>query len=148
MSQMPTKPVLIGDIDLAIDAAAAKYEKTATVTVEFAEQDGMIETLEGMVPYIAGDAILTGIKGEKWPVRRRVFDSLYECASGNNPKIYTKKAGSYIFAKQMMTPFCVQIIDGKAALEGKSGDWLVQFSPGELGIVAHDIFMSSYRRLE
>lgn len=140
-----SNPELI-DIDLSSDPAASRYEKTATVQVQFAEQDGEIDTLEGRVPYVTGDAILTGVMGEKWPVKRRVFDTLYEPASNNVPGVYRKKQGSSVLAKQMDNAFRVNIRDGKATLEGKPGDWLVQYAVGDVGVVSNEIFCKSYRK--
>jgi len=130
--------------DLTVDPDAAKYEKTATVQVLFAEQDGEMDTLEGRVPYLKGDALLRGVMGEGWPVKRHVFKSLYEPVKGK-PAIYRKKLGSTVYAKQMDIDFQVKIQDGSATLVGRPGDWLVQYSKGEVGVVANDIFFKSYR---
>lgn len=134
--------------DLSCDPEAARFEKTATVEVSFAEQDGELETLEGIVPYSKGDALLKGIMGEYWPVKRRVFDFLYELVNAKEPGIYRKRMGLKAYAKQMDTDFKVKIRDGSASLSGKPGDWLVQNSGGDVGIVASDIFLKSYRRLD
>lgn len=139
-----SKPELI-DLDLSSDPAASMYEKTAAVQIQFAEQDGEMETLEGRVPYVTGDAILTGVTSEKWPVKRRVFDALYEPASNNGSGVYRKKQGSSVYAKQMDSAFRVNIRDGSATLEGKPGDWLVQYAPGDVGIVSKEIFSKSYQ---
>ena len=141
-------PVLINYADMSADPAAAKYLKTATVLVEFADQDGAIDTMEGRVPYLAGDAILTGVIGEKWPVKRRVFDSLYEPVADTEQSEYRKKQGATVFAKQMDFAFRTKIRDGSATLEGKQGDWLVQYAVGDVGVVANEIFCKSYRALD
>jgi hypothetical protein len=47
------------------------------VAVEFSQCDGIIETLEGQVQYKSGDPILTGVKGERWPVQRNNFFTHY-----------------------------------------------------------------------
>ena len=44
-----------------------KARKNVIVEFEFATEDGEIKTLEGVVSYKKGDAIITGIKGEKYP---------------------------------------------------------------------------------
>jgi len=36
--------------------------------VHFAAAAGQLQTLEGPVAYAAGDAIVTGVAGEQWPV--------------------------------------------------------------------------------
>lgn len=141
-----SNPELI-ELDLSTDPAASRYEKTATVQVQFAEQDGEMDTIEGRVPYVTGDAILTGVMDEQWPVKRRVFDALYEPAPNNVPGVYRKKQGSSVHAKQMDNAFRVNIRDGKATLEGKPGDWLIQYTVGDVGVVANDIFCKSYRKI-
>lgn len=145
MATVTGKPKLIRISDLSLDPEAARFEKIAAVSVQFAEHGGEMETREGRVPYLVGDALLTGIVGESWPVKRRVFDSLYELVNENEPAIYRKKKGLKTFAKQMNINFQVNIRDGSATLTGKPGDWLVQNTGGEFGIVANDIFLKSYR---
>lgn len=39
---------------------------------------GYIDTLEGRMHVTAGDWIVTGIKGEKWPVKPDIFEKTYE----------------------------------------------------------------------
>ena len=53
-------------------------KKPVVVEFEFAKEDGEIKTLEGVLHYKKGDAIITGIKGEKYPCRRDIFDETYE----------------------------------------------------------------------
>jgi len=43
-----------------------------------AEKPGKIETLEGDMNYEAGDLIMTGVKGEQWPVSQKRFLEIYE----------------------------------------------------------------------
>ena len=53
-------------------------KKPVIIDFEFATEDGEIETLEGVVSYKKGDAIITGVKGEKYPCRRDIFDQTYD----------------------------------------------------------------------
>ena len=55
-----------------------KAIKKHIVDFEFATEDGEIETLEGKMRYQKGDAIITGIKGERYACRRDIFDETYE----------------------------------------------------------------------
>jgi hypothetical protein len=41
----------------------------------------------------------------------------------------------------------VQLADGVSILRGQPGDWLVDYGDGSLGIVAHDIFSTTYEIL-
>ena len=52
-------------------------KKPVVINFEFAEEDGEVEALGGIVKYKKGDAIITGVKGEKYPCRRDIFDQTY-----------------------------------------------------------------------
>ena len=43
-----------------------------------AQDDGSIQTEEGEMSYLAGDVIITGIHGEKYPCKRAIFDESYD----------------------------------------------------------------------
>jgi len=43
---------------------------------------GYIETLEGNHHVIAGDWIITGVKGEKYPCKDEIFKATYEPVIG------------------------------------------------------------------
>jgi len=45
---------------------------------------GYIETLEGRMHVIAGDWIITGVKGEKYPCKADIFAATYESLGGGN----------------------------------------------------------------
>jgi hypothetical protein len=45
---------------------------------------------------------------------------------------------------QMTQPFRVQFIDGVSELEGRPGDWLLDYGDGSLGVVVAEIFVDSY----
>ncbi len=60
-------------------AFQANYTKRALAfAVTFAPCDGELQTLEGKVQFAAGDALMTGVLGEHWPIRRQTFESTYE----------------------------------------------------------------------
>ncbi len=52
-------------------------KKPILVDFELAKEDGFVEALGGRVSYEKGDAIITGVKGEKYPCRRDIFDGTY-----------------------------------------------------------------------
>lgn len=58
-------------------------KKPIILEAEFAEEPGTINTLEGDLHYSKGDAIITGTHGEKWPVRRLLFNETYEILETN-----------------------------------------------------------------
>ncbi len=58
-------------------------KKPVVVDFEFAAEDGEVEALGGIVKYKKGDAIITGVKGEKYPCRRDIFDETYQITTDN-----------------------------------------------------------------
>jgi PGDYG protein len=46
---------------------------------------------------------------------------------------------------QMREPFEVVLVDGISVLAGAPGDWLPDYGDGSLGVIAPDIFTSTYR---
>jgi len=136
-------------MDLSIDNDVARYRKVGTVLVEFASADCVIQTLEGEVNCAAGDAILTGVQGERWPVARAHFDEMYEPAGefvhGCNGQ-YRKKSSAYTLAKKMDAPFIVRVGQGDV-IHGESGDWLTQYADGQQGVVADEIFSKTYQEI-
>lgn len=116
------------------------------VQVHFAEHACEVGTLEGVVHAETGDAIVTGMFGEHWPVRRDRFNGKYEAVS----PLPTGSPGNYlslpveVVATQMHAPFEVVLADGKSRLQGQPGDWLVDHGDGSLGIVNAAIFAATY----
>src|SRR5262249_10597889 len=79
-STLPGRPAVTDDPP-ALAAAPRTLrvcKKPAPVRTEFAGADGVCATLEGPVRYKAGDAIVTGVRGEQWPVERESFPASYE----------------------------------------------------------------------
>lgn len=56
-------------------------KKPILLEAAVATTDGEIVTLEGTHTYKIGDVIMTGTRGEKWPVRRDIFAETYEIVS-------------------------------------------------------------------
>lgn len=116
------------------------------VQVRFADHPCEVGTLEGVVNAATGDAIVTGIFGERWPVGRDCFNGKYEAVS----PLTTGSPGNYlslpveVVATQMHAPFEVVLADGRSRLQGQVGDWLVDHGDGNLGIVNAAIFAATY----
>lgn len=124
-------------------------KKSIPVQVRFAAQAGTLHTLEGPVPYVAGDALLQGPQQEMWPVAYDYFSKVYAPASGQpmgQPGAYCKQP-TPVAALHMAEPFSVSTVQG-AVLQGKPGDWLVQYAPGHYGIVGGGIFAETYDVIE
>ena len=137
--------------DLSADRDARRACKRALlVMVEFADSEGTLATIEGPVVYHRGDALLTGAHGERWPVPRARFDATYEAQAPLRPG----KPGRYlkrplrVWARQLREPFDVTLDAGRGTLHGEPGDWLVQYAPGDHGVVATAIFAESYELLD
>lgn len=126
---------------------ARKYERV--IQVRFAPAICTVQTREGVVHAKAGDAIITGTAGETWRVSQAHFASKYQPV----PPTVAGEAGPYmslrnrILALQMREPFEVVLADGESRLRGQSGDWLVDYGDGSLGIVTQAIFATTYEIL-
>ncbi|MDR3255708.1 MAG: DHH family phosphoesterase [Synergistaceae bacterium] len=136
--------------DLAArDDAVVAVKKHIQVSVMFAREPGILDTYEGPISYGEGDALLTGVRGESWPVGRERFFSSYSARSGTaagEDGIYVKRATESL-ALQIDEQFIVEL-DGKGILRGAPGDWLVRYEPGDYGIIKRGIFKETYDTLE
>lgn len=119
------------------------------VGVRFAAAPGVCDTLEGPVSFAAGDPVLTGARGEHWTMQRARFDRTYEplpgTRSGENGD-YRKRPAT-VHAVRLQGPTDIALAGGSGVLHGGIDDWLVQYGPGEFGIVAATIFAETYRLL-
>lgn len=136
--------------DLSRDPAARRYQRLATeVDAEFAARPGELQTLEGPVSFGAGDALLTGEAGDRWPTSREQFEQTYQqirpAADGRAARY--RRRPSLAWARQMNAAFSVRIRDGRDVLRGNPGDWLVQHEPGRYAVVAASIFADTYSPL-
>ena len=101
------------------------------------------------VAFKTGDAILTGTAGESWPIAKAVFEATYAPAEGSrmgqDGKFFKKPLP--VLAVQITEPFAVTASWGR--LEGKPGDWLVQYDEvgRDFGIVDQVLFEQTYDRL-
>ena len=142
--------LIIENPDLAADADARWAIKDEVVAVEFAQGAGMLVSAVGPNAYQAGDALITGSTGDRWCVSRDRFDAKYEPV----PPAPHGHSGRYrnrplkVRAKRMTEPFMVQRTAGGDWLKGTAGDWLLEYSPGDRGVVAAARFESVYRKLE
>jgi hypothetical protein len=123
---------------------ARKQERE--IQVRFARAAETVQTNEGVVQARPGDAILTGINGERWRVSKERFPDKYRPADATPPG----DDGAYwslpnrVFAVPMTVAFDVLLSDGESTLRGGPGDWLVDYGDGSLGIVSARVFDSTY----
>jgi hypothetical protein len=138
---------MLTDIDLRRDADARAYVKDEIVTVEFARVAGELISREGPNRYAAGDAIITTAVGERWSVSRDRFDAKYlpvaPTTAGENGRYQAQRV--VVLAKQMHASFSIYRSTGGDLLHGEAGDWLMQYAPGDFGIVERARFERVYR---
>jgi hypothetical protein len=133
--------------DLTTDPAARRAIKDEKVVVEFATESGDLVSAVGVNHYVPGDALITGSTGDRWCVSRDRFDSKYEPQSPTlhgNAGLYRNRPVA-VLAKQMSERFSVDRMAGGDGLQGEAGDWLIQYAPGDYGIVERTRFERVYR---
>jgi hypothetical protein len=133
--------------NLATDRRALRvYKRPIAVPVTFATADGVCDTAEGAVRFRAGDAILTGVRGERWPVRRDQFLSTYEpiAPTRNGSDGSYRKAPAVTHALRLAEPRAVTVNWQDSALQGRPGDWLLQYADGTYGVIQDAIFRETY----
>lgn len=135
------------DIDLRDDRAAGRYVKDEVVVVEFAQTSGELMSLEGANRYAPGDALITGTGGARWVVERARFDDKYVPA---DTTLIHGASGRYrnrpavVLAKRMDAPFSIARRAAGDVLTGTAGDWVLQYAPGDYGVVRADRFAQVY----
>lgn len=141
----------IGLPELAESPEAIQVIKRCVpVKVCFANEDGVCQTLEGPVRYRAGDALLEGGHNDQWPIQRTKFFDNYDPL----PPTCKGKAGQYVkkakrvWAKRLLEPIEVPVGWQDDTLKGMPGDWLLQYGPGDYGVVKPEIFDATYQRCE
>ena len=121
-------------------------KKPVPVQETFTAEDGICQTLEGEVRFRAGDALLTGGQGERWPVRRDLFLSSYEPVPPTRPGedgTY-RKLPAVAHALRLTAPADVSVSWQNDPLHGQAGDWLIRYPDGSHGIVQDSIFRDTY----
>ena len=133
------------EIDLNTDPSAQKVQKKA-IPLQFRVTDRpeTIETLEGSVEAPTGAYIMTGTKGENWPIPADKFEETYDIIDAWGDGGKASKKAIPVPAKQMQEDFFVTVSWSPDKLNGKPGDWLVQYGPGDYGVVEASIFDETY----
>jgi hypothetical protein len=115
------------------------FKNPIPVTYNIADNSGEVSTLEGPVRYNAGDYIMTGPKGEQYPISQQKFELLYDDNHNNTatPKKIAKIA---------------KLADHDGAIHTNWGDlnytagndFIVQHGPNDYGVVKKEIFTKTY----
>ena len=123
-------------------------KKNIVTKVEFAVEPGELQTIEGLIKYQIGDALITGVKEERWPIKRLNFEKSYQPIypsvmgqSGNYLKIKTT-----VEARQTKSKETIEISGGQ--LDAKKGDWIVTSPDGSQWVVDNNIFSETYQKIE
>jgi hypothetical protein len=135
-------------IDLRNDADSATYLKNEIVEVEFATAHGELISREGPNRYAPRDALITGSTGDRWCVSRDRFDAKYEAIEPTEfgtTGLYRNKPIP-VLAKQLPHAFSIARSHGGDILRGDANDWLLQYAPGDYGVVENSRFQQVYRR--
>ncbi len=114
--------------------------------VAFATRDGTCETLEGPVAFRTGDAVLTGVRNEHWPVRRDLFLASYSPQPptlAGQDGVYRKNP-SVALALRLDRDLAVPVGWQPDALQGHQGDWLLRYEDGSHGVLQDAIFQETY----
>lgn len=132
-----------------VSEAVRVKKRPALVWVEFAPHDGVLETIEGPVKYLAGDALVHGEHNDQWPVSREKFNASYMPAPHDSDVLRVEsglfiKRANAVWALQMDESFVITVGHAKSRLTGKPGDWLLQYRSGDYGIVDGQVFSATY----
>jgi hypothetical protein len=93
--------------------------------------------------------MITGVTGTRWSVARERFDAKYEAV----PPTRMGDDGRYaarpvpVLARQIDEAFSAERSAGGDRLQGKAGDWLLQYGPGDFGVAGQERFARIYRKL-
>jgi len=121
-------------------------KKPDSVQVIFARESGTLDTREGQVSFAPGDALLTGVEGERWPIKAADFQSTYEPvppARAGQDGLYRKRA-VHVDARQAARALSIPTHSASGSLQARAGDWIVTDDQGQSWVVADSIFRATY----
>lgn len=116
------------------------FKVPARESFEVAEEDGEIETLEGPVRYKKGYYIITGPKGEKYPIPPEKFSEL-KTDNGDgtaSPKKIIKLAKLADHNGSVNTSW------GEVLNYTNGEDYIVRHGNNDYGVVKKEIFFKTY----
>lgn len=115
------------------------YKRPSPIKYQTATDSGLVETLEGPVVHEPGFKIITGPKGEQYPVPPEKFTELYD-DSGNG--VATPKK---IMKEARLADHDGVVHSAWAELNyTKGNDFIVRHGPGDYGVIKRDIFFLTY----
>jgi hypothetical protein len=116
------------------------YKKPAKEKYEIADKPGTIQTLEGPVNYPKGYYIMTGPKGEQYPISPEKFDDLKDDLGNGvcTPKKIIKLAKVADHSGSVDTSW------GEKLHYNPDEDIIVRHGDNDYGVVKKDIFIQTY----
>jgi len=121
------------------DSAFKTFKLAKTIHYDTATEPGTVDTLEGPVKYDVGHKIITGPKGEKYPVSPESFADKYDV--DDEHKATPKKIVKY--AKLADHDGVLHTSWGDLSYT-KGNDVIVRHGDGDYGAVKLDIFQQTY----
>ena len=125
------------------DGSFKTYKRPAKEKYEVASEPGTIDTLEGPVKYPAGYYIMTGPKGEQYPISPKKFKELKD-DQGNGvctPKKIVKLAKLADHSGTVDTSW------GEKLQYNPDVDVIVRHGDNDYGVVKRDIFAQTYEKV-
>jgi hypothetical protein len=119
------------------------YKRPTKEKYEIATEPGTIQTLEGPVKYPAGYYIMTGPKGEQYPIGPEKFAELKDDLGNGvcTPKKIMKVAKLADHSGTVDTSW------GEKLHYNPGEDVIVRHGPNDYGVVKRDIFNQTYEKL-
>lgn len=116
------------------------FKKPAKERYEIAQEPGTIQTLEGPVNYPAGYYIMTGPKGEQYPITPEKFKELKDDLGNGvaSPKKIVKLAKLADHDGSVPTSW------GETLHYTAGNDYIVKHGNNDYGVVKKDIFAQTY----
>ena len=119
------------------------YKRPAKERYEIADEPGTIDTLEGPVKYPAGYYIMTGPKGEQYPITPEKFEELKDDLGDGvcTPKKIMKVAKLADHSGSVDTSW------GEKLQYNTGEDVIVRHGENDYGVVKKDIFSQTYEKV-
>lgn len=116
------------------------FKKPAKERYEIASEPGTVQTLEGPVNYDAGFYIMTGPKGEQYPITPQKFKELKDDLGNGiaSPKKIIKLAKLADHDGSVPTSW------GETMHYTAGNDYIVKHGANDYGVVKKDIFAQTY----
>lgn len=125
------------------ESVSAKYiKKPIEVNAQQTLESKIINTLEGDVTANPTDWIVTGIKGEQYPISNDNFNEIYDKCENGRYKRKPVEVTAWQTDRELLIPH------GSDTLKASKGDYIVKHPDGSFAPVKPDIFNQTYDKCE